>query len=612
MSGAVLAASRRALSSSYRRPAVASLTTPSGRWYSSTRPSLEEEAAKPKKKEDTAELRQIALEYGRQKSSYKRQVSLLRKEYMEEYQRHKAEDEAQRDAERAETTRRRLERQRAKNEISVQNAIRQEELRRQTHLAFQDHLRVQQEKRTAQKKLFTRARQSLIDELEEEAPLWLTSPEEVEAAFTPEAEQLLWARPQGLLGAPNPSLDSHFWQFESHTWEMSKTYKTQQDVLLEDFEEEVFDRTNLNPEFWTLERVQALEELERKAKLRANVRLEGRRSLLKRQKEYLDEDGEAQEGEPPKSMPVPSLGVLSDVTAQEKEGAELLFKDPTRFFVFDRDAGETSGLSEKDGESESESYSGPSLGVPVGIRDPLRSGSPQGRVFPVGVGKLPKPDTRSEKEKKRQEREEKLWAAAQAQARSDMDEIDMAADEDADFGKPLDYDQNDGWDSDDEEWVKGMDTERDADILNVPREFRYREQDIDFVIDKLEKKANVLQSHVRNTVSSMEQEARSKMDRRDTDEAAEDDVPKFLDDSTREKLQNAGADADKYESLMQSLSEDQLLSLFASEAERRESDTESTTSAFEAVTGLTEEQITGLTEMEAILLRVESESDSTV
>ena len=42
----------------------------------------------------------------------------------------------------------------------------------------------------------------LIDELEEEAPLWLMTPEEVEAAFTPEAEQLLWARPQGVFGAP--------------------------------------------------------------------------------------------------------------------------------------------------------------------------------------------------------------------------------------------------------------------------------------------------------------------------------------------------------------------------------------------------------------------------
>ena len=161
------------------------------RSYSTTRPSLEEDAAPAKTGPSAAELRKISLEYGRRKAAYNRQVSKLRKEYMEEYQRHKKEDEAQRDAERAETTRKRLERQRAKNERSVQNAIRQEELQRQNALAFQDHLRVQQEKREVKREIFTRAQQLLIDELEEEAPLWLTTPEEVEAAFTPEAETLL-------------------------------------------------------------------------------------------------------------------------------------------------------------------------------------------------------------------------------------------------------------------------------------------------------------------------------------------------------------------------------------------------------------------------------------
>jgi hypothetical protein len=82
--------------------------------------------------------------------------------------------------------------------------------------------------------------------------------------------------------------------------------------------------------------------------------------------------------------------------------------------------------------------------------------------------------------------------------------------------------------------------------------------------------------------------------------------------TTREKLKSAGANADKYESLVQSLPEELLLSLFASEAEHRKSGTELATSVFEAVAGLTEEQITGLTEMKTILLRFESKSHSTV
>ncbi len=565
------------------------------------------------------DLRKISLEYGNRRASYKRQVSKLRKSYMDEYLRHKAEDEAQRDAERAETTRRRLERQRAKNERSVENARRQEELRRQAHLAFQDHLRVQQERRDAHKEVFRRARQLLIDELEEESKLWLTTPEEVEAAFTPEAEQLLWARPQGVLGVPNPSLDSHFWQYEGHTWDMGKTYKTQSDVLLAEFEEEAYIHTNVDPHVWTPERIKHQEDLERKAKLRANVRLEGRKLLLKRQKEYLDEENEIQEGEPPKPMPVPSLGVLANTKAQEKEGAELLLQDPTKFFIFDV----KSSSNQNEGEDDLDSlYAGPSLGVPIDIRDPLRTGQPQGRVFPIGVGKLPKPDTRTEKEKKRQEREERLWAAAQAQAKADSNELDLVAEEDREIGEPIDYDNNEDWDSDDEEWAKGLDPDKDSDILNLPREYRYREEDIDFVIAQLENKARTMQSHVRNTVQTMEQEARARLERSEELRSAESDKEKeisvrdsesFFDGPTIEKLRKVGADVDKYEKLMLSLTQDQLLSLFGLEAQRRDSEigtpSEASTSIFESVPGLSEEQIVGLTELESFIQIAEKTTD---
>jgi hypothetical protein len=138
------------------------------------------------------------------------------------------------------------------------------------------------------------------------------------------------------------------------------------------------------------------------------------------------------------------------------------------------------------------------------LKDPLRIGSPKGRVFPCGVGKLPKPDMRSEKEKKREEREAKLWAAAQASARSDIDEIDMAADDDMEFyDEPLDYDKHEDWDSADEEWGKDLDPDRDSDILNVPRELRYREDGIEWMIQKFENKASQMQSHGQNTIDSV-------------------------------------------------------------------------------------------------------------
>eukprot|EP00934_Nitzschia_sp_Nitz4_P004960 Nitzschia sp. Nitz4//scaffold48_size128905//19149//20978//NITZ4_003580-RA/size128905-processed-gene-0.72-mRNA-1//1//CDS//3329552922//4950//frame0 len=572
-------------------------------WYSSTLPAFEEEEQTEPAGPSKAELRKIALEYGRRKAAYNRHVKQLRREYMEEYQRHQQEDAAQQEAERAEITRRRLERQRVKNERSVQNAIRQLELRRQNQLAFEDHLIQEQEKRDAKKELYLKAQQLLIDELEQEAPMWLTTAEEVEAAFTPEAEQLLWARPHGVLGVPNPSLDSQYWQYETHTWQMNKTYKTQQDILLEEMEEEVYNSTNVDPEFWTPERIQAQEELEEKAKLRANVRTEGRLSLLKRQQKYLDEENETQEGEPPKPEPVPSLGVLANIKAQEAEGAEALFKDPTKFFVFDAAAASSTEAAEGD-----EGYSGPALGAPVGIRDPLRSGSFEGRVFPRAVGKMPKPDQRTEKEKKRQEREERLWAAAQAQARSDKDQIDLAADEDADLGVALDYDDNEGWDSDDEEWMKGLDPDLDSKLVNMPHEYRYREEDVDWVIERLEQKAKSMENHVRNTVNSMEQELRSRRERRDTEQPEEAETSAVLDEETKQKLVEAGADVAKYEALLLSLSEDQLLSLFALGANKRDTEEASSANVFDSVADLTDEQRAGLTEMEEIMQRIENKN----
>jgi hypothetical protein len=598
------------------------------RWYSSTRPTLEEEAAGAKT-DDTKELnKHAAREFGRRKAAYKRQVGQLRKEYLGEYLTHKAEDEAARETEQAEATRKRLERQRSKNERSAENALRQVELRRQTHLAFQDHLQQMQEKRDAKNKLFTRAQQLIIEELEEEAPFWMTTPEEVGAAFTHEAEQLLWSRPNGILGAPNPSDDSHYWQYEAHTWQMKKTYKTQRDILLEELEEEAYSKANVDPNFWTPERLEQQEELERKARLRALVRLEGRRALLKKQKEFLDEEAISEDGEPPKPVPVPSLGVLSDVTAQEKEGSELLFKDPTKFFIFDRNQASNTGDEDSD-----EAYSGGTLGLPVELRDPLRTGTPQGRVFPQGIGKMPKPDTRTEKEKKRQEREEKLWAAAQAQARTDQDEIDMAADEDMEQGEPLNYDANDGWDSDDEEWVKGLDPETDADIINTPRELRYREEDVEWVIEQLENKASQIQSHVRNNLSVMQQELRAKKDRREKEKQAqsilatgdapeaieEDQQSSFLDAKTVQKLERVGADVEKLESVLSSLSEDQLIALFSlglkgveSTDATEEKSPEDIAIAMQQVPGLTQEQVATLVDLETKLQQVEKSSEDEV
>ena len=276
------------------------------------------------------------------------------------------------------------------------------------------------------------------------------------------------------------------------------------------------------------------------------------------------------------------------------------------------------------------------------MRDPLRTGQPQGRVFPIPVGKLPKPDLRSEKEKKRQEREERLWAAAGKSADGDDDnDMLLVAEEDREIGEAINYEEaNANWDSDDEDWNKGLDEdlESDKELLTLPREYRYQHEDLDLVIERLEAKAQTHNSHVRNTIRTMEQEARSRIDRvedgdnvgsdSDSDGVDNTSAAPFFDAATAEQLRGVGADVDKYERLMASLTHDQLLNMFALEGNSSASNSAaedgdeasslsssasatleaSRTQVFESIPGLSQEQIAELTELESFIRVAENEN----
>lgn len=457
------------------------------------------------------ELKLAAQDFNNRRAAYRREVSKLRIEYAQEVSQQKAADMAEKKALEKELTRQRLERQRLKNIRSAQNAIRQEELRKQRAEEFEEHLQAMQQKRDAKDERYKRARQMLIDELEEEAPLWLTTTEEVEAAFTPEAEQLLWARPGGVVGAPNPSLDCHFWQYQTHTWRTQKTYKSQRQFLLEQVEEMAYKDSNVDKSFWTPERLQKQIELEEKARLRAMVHSAGRTELLRKQRAMLYEDVNTQENEIPKPEPVPNLAVLTNQKALEKEGAQLLFRDPTQFFVFEQSP---KIITEEEGESggntESETYSGPTLGAPIALRDHLREGSHQNRVFPEAIGKYPKPDTRTEREKKQEQRKDRLFAAALEAKTSGVDSEIADEDEVLDELRPdINYDEHQ-WDPDDEEWVKGLDPIADKHILDTPKELRFSEDDINWVIDNLEQKVDYHERQFGQEVENLQRSLASK------------------------------------------------------------------------------------------------------
>ncbi|GKY99997.1 hypothetical protein MPSEU_000953200 [Mayamaea pseudoterrestris] len=491
----------------------ASLST--ARLYSSTPVTLEGDAAAAKLQTEEQitqrhKIKLASLDYNQRRASYKRQVSALRIEYAKEIARQRASDKAEQEALQKELTRRRLERQFQKNTQTAKNMLRQKELREQRAKEFQEHLELMQLERDAKNERFQKARQLVVDELEQEAPLWLTTAEEVEAAFTPEAEQLLWARPNGVLGAPNPSLDCHFWQQETHTWLMRRTYKSQRQVLLDELEDIAYNEANIDESFWTQERLQELEQLEDKARLRAMVRSIGRISLLRRQKELLEEQYVTAEGEVPKPMPVPNFQMLQNEAALEKEGAQILLEDPTKFFVFE---GSTASASDRRQEQNDEisTYVGPTLGSPIALRDPLREHSHQGTVFPQIIGKIPKPDDRTEREKKLQEREERMWAAAQAEKMGDMD-IELAAQQQTaeDLEPDINYDEF-TFDFGDEDWAKGLDPIADEHVLRTPHEKRYKEEDIDWVVDKLASQVKHLEQQFVQDMTSLKRTFESEL-----------------------------------------------------------------------------------------------------
>mmetsp|Transcript_21128 Transcript_21128/g.29848 ORF Transcript_21128/g.29848 Transcript_21128/m.29848 type:complete len:663 (+) Transcript_21128:135-2123(+) len=579
-----------------------------------------------------SKLKNAASDYNVRRAKYKKQVSELRKEYAAEVKAQIAADEAQKAAERKEVIRQKLERQRLKNIRSAQNAILEKEKRERRHQEWQEELLVEQVKREKKAALMTKARQLLVDELEEEAPLWLTTPEEVEAAFSPETEQRLWTYPNSVIGAPDPSGDADFWRYESHTWHMDKTYPTRSDILTEKLQEMTYEETNIDRDYWTDERLEEYREMQEKAKLRAMVRDEGRRVLLQKQKELLQDTFTTKKGSIPKASPVPNVGVLANVDAMEKEGAKILLNDPTKFFEFEQAASSAGAMEDGDDSStDSLKYGGPTLGAPIGLKDPIRSPQNNYQPFPTVVGKLPKPDLRTEKEKRRAERQEAMWAAAQGGADGEQKQVGvefMADDEfESGAGEPLDYEKlSIEYDSDEEEWTKGLDPETEQEIIKTPKSERYTDADIDLVIKKIEKKIEHLEEQLLFDLESVQQELLAEREAEEgemkrqseevniedslgqvgektegIDDSGESFVQYRLENGEELDLQSIGVDVGRADEILRGLSEEQMLALMSLNLDSQSLSTEDMRNALETVPGLSKDQITNIVDMEQAL-----------
>jgi len=554
-----------------------------------------------------AVAKSAAAEYNLRKASYNQQVSSLRKKYASEAALQRAADEAELAAREKEERRRTLERHRLKKIKSAQNSIRQLEMRRAREMEFNEELRVAQVNRDARNELYRKARQLVVDKLEEEAPLWLTTHEEVDKVFTHEVQQELWSFPNSVVGAPTPTEDAKYWNMESHTWHLDMTYRTQEEALTEQILEEVYTSTNIDENYWTPERLQEREELEDKAKLRAMVKDAGRRHLLTKQKELL-QDTLPREGsvDVPRPMPVPNVRVLANEEVMEKEGAQALFKDPTQFFEFDNhQSSSLEDSSTKRTNNEDGSYEGPTLGAPISLRNDVMVEKRLNLPYPDILGRLPPPDKRTAKEKKRAEREHAMMLAT----RENFDPLEIDDDHPL-----LNVVPGDEPNKEELEWAEGFDPEKDQELINTPERDRFTEKDVDLIVAKLERKEKFLTDQINTELRSVQAKFKSGitlmgMDSKEEEDTTTTDKDKetymiVTENGKRHDAESLGVNQNELNILLESLTEEQMVALVAIDHESNNeklSPSELEEKLKEGVPGLTTEQIDSFIRIETTL-----------
>jgi len=566
----------------------------------------------------------LANVYNIRRASYKRAVTALRKKYATDIRVRREAEERRSAVEAAKKKREVLKRRRKRAERSALNAARRKEEIAARKVEWDAELALTQIERDAKKDLYRRARQRIVDELEAEAHLWLTTPEEVEAALgNPRAGQQLWARPGGLIGAP-PGPDTAFgddgdlWRYECHTWDMRPTYKTPREVMFEELEDAAYAQANINPAYWTEERTKETEQREMKAQLRAMVREEGRKALVQKQRDMMrdvygdaDNQGRAanvdkQTGKklPPTVMPAPKLDYLADYEAQEKEGYKILMSDPRKFFVFESDLKKGDGSGPGDDAADANDIG--SLGRPVALRNPFLGDSPT--PFPVILGREPEVDPRTEREKKREEREERMLAAAaeaNLEAKQGMEfEVAKAAEEDLDDGSdPIDYDTTEQ-DVDTDLFAsitKDLTDEERKDFENTPPNQRFTEDDVNWMIDKLQEKSEQISEGIKFE-SNMRRKELDALKLREA-ETGETRMIDTIDDVDEHMLADLGHDMGAMEALVAQLTPEQAMEMEGLDFSGREGVTmEDVAAALREVPGLSEEQVLAFAEMEMSLL----------
>eukprot|EP00816_Leptocylindrus_hargravesii_P006942 CAMPEP_0196818694 /NCGR_PEP_ID=MMETSP1362-20130617/66929_1 /TAXON_ID=163516 /ORGANISM="Leptocylindrus danicus, Strain CCMP1856" /LENGTH=560 /DNA_ID=CAMNT_0042196893 /DNA_START=268 /DNA_END=1947 /DNA_ORIENTATION=- len=256
--------------------------------------------------------------FAQNRNIYRKEVSNLRKQYAVEIAAERRADEARKAAERQKIAAEKQKRVAKKLERSIQNARldhARKAARRQQWLQELEQAKI---KRLAREERYMKARRLLLQELEEEAPLWMTTKEEVEEKLS---DEQFWHRPS-LVGA-RPD-DAVFWKYEGLHQDKSKTYLTPRDKFYQHLLDHLYLESNCDAEYWANGgRLEQYEERAERAKLRSLVRSKGRKRLEKTFDDPFKDE---------KFRNRRQLLAALEIGADEVEGVKMLLSDPTQFF----------------------------------------------------------------------------------------------------------------------------------------------------------------------------------------------------------------------------------------------------------------------------------------
>jgi hypothetical protein len=173
----------------------------------------------------------------------------------------------------------------------------------------------------------------------------------------------------------------------------------------------------------------------------------------------------------------------------------------------------------------------------------------------------------------------------------------------------IDYDTiaQTGHTADDMAWAQGLDPIRDADIINTPHDRRYDEEDVEWVLQKLNQRIDYLEDQVKQEAAQAKQEQVARVETSGAIPAMTAGATTAMESAQFEaKLKGAGVDVPDMEQVIMSLSPQQMRALESlsddnddDAAEPKSADEIAT--AFRTVPGLSEEQIQDLVALELSL-----------